>query len=822
MDTDDLGNGWVFAPGWPGIPPRWTSSAKSGVGTALGAESRVWFTTSHGIVDEIYYPSVDRACTRDLGFIVTDGQAFLSEEKRDARSETSVISPGVPAFHLRNTCNAGRYQIDKELLTDPHTDVVLQRIQFSALQGVVADYHLYVVLAPHLDNRGSDNTAWVGDYKGVPMLFAARNGSALALASSVPWLARSVGFVGFTDGWQELHAQKRLATTYTRAENGNVAMTGEIDLAASAGSCVLAVGFGVTAAEAGQHALASLTRGFDAAKDAYLSGWSSWHDSFSARLPEDPLYRRPCTWSASVVRAHEAKHFPGGIIASLSIPWGFSKGDDDLGGYHLVWPRDLAEAAGGFLAAGAHQDALRVLRYLQITQEADGHWSQNMWLDGTPYWHGIQMDETALPILLVDLAEQEGALSAAECKPFWPMVKGAAGFLVRNGPVSPQDRWEEDPGYAPFTLAAEIAALLAAADLGDACGEPGVATYLRETADAWNARVEDWIYVEHTELARLCGVDGYYVRVAQPDEAEAASPLQGFVPIKNRPTDQSVTQSSLMVSPDALALVRFGLRAADDPRIVNTVKVIDAVLKVATPRGPAWHRYNGDGYGEHGDGSPFDGTGIGRAWPLLTGERAHYELAAKRIAVATDLMKTLEAFAGDSGLLPEQIWDADDIPERELFTGEASGSARPLVWAHAEYLKLRRSLQETRVFDQPRQTVARYASGKTTASSFAFWRFNNKIRTMSDEKILRFESLAPVRVHWGIDGWRRVQDLDAVDTGLGVYVADLDTKALPAGTEVDFTFYWPQADRWEGTDFHVRIDGSAHVAQIDASLGRHL
>ncbi|MFP3581742.1 hypothetical protein SB659_19475, partial [Arthrobacter sp. SIMBA_036] len=90
----------------------------------------------------------------------------------------------------------------------------------------------------------------------------------------------------------------------------------------------------------------------------------------------------------------------GAIIASLSIPWGSSKGDDDLGGYHLVWTRDLVETAGGLLAAGAHADALEVLDYLVATQEADGHWVQNSWLDGRPYWKGIQMDETAFPILL--------------------------------------------------------------------------------------------------------------------------------------------------------------------------------------------------------------------------------------------------------------------------------------------------------------------------------------------------------------------------------------------------------------------------------------
>ncbi|MFI5179570.1 MAG: glycoside hydrolase family 15 protein, partial [Vicinamibacterales bacterium] len=647
---------WTDAPGWPGIAPRWTSSAKSGVGTALGPESRVWFTTSHGIVDEVYYPSVDRACTRDLGLIVTDGHTFFSEEKRDTDSDTSAVTPGVPAYRLRNTCRQGRYRIEKEIVTDPRTDVVLQHVRFVALQGAAADYRLFVLLAPHLDNRGSDNTAWVGDYKGVPMLFASRNGVALALACSTPWRARSVGFVGVSDGWQELNANRTLTRAFTRAANGNVALTGELALEADA--CLLALGFGTTAAEAGQHARASLMRGFEAARDEYVAGWTAWQESLGAGQPAEPRARELCRLSAAVLRTHEAKHFPGGVIASLSIPWGFAKGDDDLGGYHLVWPRDLASTAGGFLAAGAHAEAVRVLQHLRVTQEADGHWSQNMWLDGTPYWTGIQMDETALPILLVDLASREGALGADDRRDFWPMVERAAGFLVRNGPVSPQDRWEEDPGYSPFTLAAEISALLAAADLADERGAPAMARYLRETADAWNASIEDWIYVTGTDVARARGVEGYYVRVAEPDQADAASPLNGFVPIKNRPPGEGLTPAGAMVSPDALALVRFGLRAPDDPRVVATVAVIDALLKVTTPNGPAWHRYNGDGYGEHDDGSPFDGTGVGRAWPLLAGERAHFEIAAGRLSAAEDLTRALEAFAGSSGLLPEQVWDA--------------------------------------------------------------------------------------------------------------------------------------------------------------------
>jgi len=797
-------NPMMFAPGWPGIPARWTSSAKSGLGTAVSRDSRVWFTLSHGILNEVYYPRVDQACTRDLGFVVTDGQTLFSEEKRNASSETSQVAAGIPAYRIRNTAVDGRYRIEKEVLTDPWRDVVLQRVRFVPLQGTLADFRLYALLAPHLANRGSGNTAWVGDYKGTPMLFAERENYALALASTAPWLARSAGFVGVSDGWQELQANKRLSQTYTRAQNGNVALTGEIDLGSSDGTFVMALGFGPSATEAGQHALISLLEDFDGTHAEYVRAWVAWHAKLKGGIPpksRSPLYHA----SAAVLRTHESKRVEGGIIASLSIPWGFSKPDDDLGGYHLVWPRDLVETAGGFIAMGAHEHVRRVLRYLQVTQEPDGNWSQNMWLDGTPYWHGIQMDETALPILLVDLASRHGVIDTSWRDALWPMVRRAAAFLARNGPVSPQDRWEEEPGYAPFTIATEIAALVVAADLADAAANKIAADYLRETADAWNASIERWLYVKGTELAHQHRVDGYYVRVAVPDRADAASPREGFVPIKNRPPNQAVGPPAWMVSLDALALVRFGLRAPDDPRIVSTVKVADATLKIDTPRGPVWHRYQGDAYGEHADGGPFDGTGIGRAWPLLTGERAHYELAAGRTDVAEQLAQAMEALAGDSALLPEQVWDSADIPDRELFIGHASGSAMPLVWAHAEYVKLCRSLRDGEIFDRPPQSVQRYLVEKVT-SRHIIWRFNNKVRTMPVSKTLRIETLAPAVVHWSVDRWRNVHDIPTRDTTLGVHVAELGTMQLLSGDRVDFTFYWPEADRWEGADCVVYVE----------------
>ncbi len=812
-----------FAPGWPGIPPRWTSSAKTGIGTSLTPQNRVWFTLSHGILNEIYFPRLDQACTRDQEFLVTDGKGFFSEEKRDCEFENLLSEPGVPLYRLKNSSKDGRYRIEKEVLANPFRNVVLQRIRFVPLRGELEDYHLYSLLSPHLANYGYSNTAWSGEYKGTRMLFAERHGVCLAMAGSVPWRKTSVGFVGESDGWQDLSQHYEMEWEYTRAENGNVALTGEIDLAACDGEFVLAIGFGSDCFEAGQLTRSSLFEDFGALRKHYVDSWQEWQETLialdSPKRNHD-LYRS----SMTVLRAHEAKEFLGATIASLSIPWGFNKGMDDLGGYHLVWPRDLVEIAGGFAAAGATKDAVRVLRFLEATQEAEGNWAQNLWISGQPYWNGIQMDEAALPILLFDLLRRKAPDGIDGVHRWWAMIAKAAGYLVRNGPVTQQDRWEEDAGYSPFTLATEVAALLAAGDVAELIGEPDAAEFLRQTADFWNDNIERWCYADGTDLAFKLGIGGYYVRIAPPDAASVAGPLQGTVSIKNRAAAQSSESAAHVVSPDALALVRFGLRAPDDPRILNTVKVIDALLRVDLPQGASWYRYNGDGYGEHEDGSPFDGTGVGRPWPLLTGERAHYELAAGRRKSAESLLTALENFTCGGRLIPEQVWDSADIPDRGLFRGKLTGSACPLVWAHAEYVKLRRSLLEGEIFDRPPQPVERYQVQKKKATHVD-WRFNNRISTMPQGKTLRLSLLMPALVRWSFDGWTTIHDAATRDTGFGVHTFDLPTPELPAGGETSFTLYWPTADRWEGRDFGVTVDrerpqnnGVVAVESISAQL----
>jgi glucoamylase len=798
------------APGWPGIPPRWTSSAKSGVGTALSLGSRVWFTISHGILNEVYYPRVDYACTRDFGLLVTcPAERFFSEEKRDTTHAIRPLAHGVPAFRLTNDCTQNRYRIEKTVFCDPYRDTLVQQVSFQPRHGELSDYRLFALLSPHLVNAGAGNTGWVDDWKGEKMLFARGRGGALALGCTTPFRARAAGFVGVSDGWQDLSQHYELQWNYDHATNGNVALVAEIDLQASGGEFDLLLGFGRRYEEAAHRVIATLRDGSESCLTEYVRQWREWQvDLLPLDAPHDSsVSSSPYRVSTAVIRSHEAASFPGGFIASLSIPWGFAKGDDDLGGYHLVWPRDLVQTAGGLLASGAVLDARRVLRYLDGIQEADGHWPQNSWLDGSPYWNGVQMDECALPILLVDLIWREGDLSAEQLVRFWPMVHKAASYVVQNGPVTGQDRWEEDGGYSPFTLATEIAALLAAAEIAEHLGFGAMASYMRDTADAWNDKVEDWTYARDTELSRRLGIEGYYVRISPPETADAASPIDGFVPIKNRPPGDSVQKATAVISPDALALVRFGLRSPDDPRIRNTIEAIDALLKVDLPTGPCWRRYNGDGYGEHADGGPFDGTGIGRPWPLLTGERAHYELARGNHVEAERLLAVFESFASDGRLFPEQVWDADDIPERELYRGRPSGSAMPLVWAHAEHVKLLRSLREGRVFDMPPQTQQRYIV-EAVRARHALWCPNNKRRAIERGKILRIVLTAPGIVHWSADGWHTIRDTRTRDVGLGIHFADIADTDLTVATAVDFTLKWLADERWEGVDHRVTIEGS--------------
>lgn len=658
---------------------------------------------------------------------------------------------------------------------------------------------MYVLLSPHINNHGSDNNGWKGDYNGIPMLFAHRDNTTLALACSSAYLKCSVGYVGTSDGYSDLKQHHKMEWEYEKADNGNIALTAQIDISKNK-KVLFAIGFGRTADDAANQAWSSILDGFDLAKERYIYEWQKWQRLLKNIKSDRNTVGRNFRSSAAVLRSHDSKKFPGGIIASLSIPWGNQKGDGDLG-YHMVWPRDLVLSSGGFLELETKDNLLRVLNYLMSTQRDDGHWSQNMSLEGVPGWNGIQMDQVALPILLVNSAHHQKFLSEERMKVYWPIVRKAIVYLIKNGPSTQQDRWEEESGYTPFTLATEIAGLLAGAALAEVNNEKEIAKYCREAADYWNENIEQWLYVTDTTLSKEVGVEGYYMRI-NPSGKPAKEVKGKYINLKNHEGDNGKILLGDLICVDALALVRFGLRAANDPRILNTIKAIDAKLKVDTPSGPCWRRYVKDGYGEDVNGNFSSTHGIGRPWPLLTGERAHYEIAAGNIDKAKSLLKAMELFSNNS-LLPEQIWDAKDIPEKDLFFGKHSGSAMPLTWAHAEYIKLCSSIKKKKICDMPMFTEERYIIQKTR-SPFVVWRFNLQVKIIPIKKILRIEVLEEAVVHWTDDNWKTSNDMATRDTKLGMHTADIVLENSKA-EEIKFTFFWKKANRWEGNNFIISI-----------------
>jgi glucoamylase len=473
----------------------------------------------------------------------------------------------------------------------------------------------------------------------------------------------------------------------------------------------------------------------------------------------------------------------------LSVPWGNSS--DSSGGYHLVWARDCVEAGLALLALRQIDDARSVLSYLIAIQSADGSWHQNSYPDGQAFWSGIQLDEVGFPIILAaKLAEHNalGGLGGVSA-----MIRRAAHFLVQKGSISPQDRWEENSGISPFTLGIEIVALIAAAAFLDVEERE----FVLSLADYWNERIEDWTYVVDGPLARRFGVDGYYVRIGP---AAGQGGILGRISVANR-WGESVPAVTL-VGMEYLYLVRLGLRAANDPRIQNTNTITEALLKVETPLGIAYHRYNDDGYGEHADGSPYDGNGIGRAWPLLTGERAHFELQAGGDPLP--YLEMMTRMTGPAGLIPEQVWDSTPLPERGLEPGKPTGSAMPLVWAHAEFLKLLCARNEKRAIEML-TSVENHLRSKSVEPRTWHWRTNTPFDALPADRDFLIEAGAHFVLHLGFDGWHQVDDKPSTPLPFSRHGVRLSRQELQGRGVLDFTRYFVDEARWEGVDHHVLL-----------------
>jgi glucoamylase len=777
------------APGAPGIPPTWSSSAKEMVGCAFGP-SRIWFTIGGGIVNEVYYPRIDIPQIRDLGFVIANGKGFWVELKRLESHVLHTPGPGIPLVQLVH--RHARFEFALRIAPDPVREVLLLEIRLNGDPSL----RPYVLLAPHLGGTGHDNVAAIANYHGRRVLWAEQGPFALALAAAGErqqdaFGVSSAGYVGTSDGWQDFARNGAMVWEYGRAGPGNVALTGTLPCEA-----VLALAFGSSKESAATLALSALLQPFDHPWQEQLENWQAWHRASNptskalAALSE--ALNKEYLVSTAVLRTHQDKIYPGAMVASLSVPWGNTR--DERGGYHLVWPRDMVECAGALLALGAVEEAQEVLRYLIATQHEDGHWYQNQWLGGKPYWQGIQLDEAAFPVLLAAALAQRNALDGIEVH---DMVRRALGFIARTGPASDQDRWEEDAGVNAFTLAACISALVAGAPFL----EHGAGQFALVLADFWNGHIEDWTAAYDTPLARRLQVKGYYVREAPVQTLDDDNALRHVLSIKNRIDDAGLPAEE-QVGTDFLQLVRFGLRRANDPLIQDSIRVIDALLKVDTPNGPSWHRYNGDGYGEQADGTPFDGAGVGRAWPLLTGERGHYALAAGDDPLP--YLEAMAAMANSSGMISEQIWDAPPVPDRGLFPGRPTGSAMPLAWAHAEFIKLVHSLELGRPFDRPDAVWERYR-GQRPQPVQEFWCEHAPIARIRPQANLLICLRAPGMIHWTADSWQSTNDISTRASGLGLHVAELPTKDLKTGTQISFKYNNAETGVWSAQDSSVIV-----------------
>lgn len=769
----------VSAPGAPGSKPVWSSGAKTAVGTALSIPSRMWFTVAKGVVNEVYFPDIDCANFRGLKFMVTNGTDFFSDQEDDAEHKTRWIAPGVPGAMVESVCKQGKYRIEAEIITDPSRDVLDMSILFESK--VDEDLQLYAFCNPHVGDQGADNEAWVGEYKGLQLMFAERDGLCIAAGCSSGFMKASVGYRGSSDGLEELKKHKRLTRIYTEAKQGNVIWLAQIDWRKTGGRFRCVVAGGGSPAEAALQARMALMARFEDTRKCFVAPWQAEQEKFEKINGLGEIGSNYRT-SFAVLRTHESKRFPGGFVASLSIPWGFARGDSDTGGYHVLWPRDMCETALALLAAGDVESARRAMHYLSAVQEPDGNMSQNMWLNGVEHWTSIQMDGTAFPVLLADALRRGGHIRVDE---FWEVIRRTASFLVKVGPYTKEDRWEANAGYSPYTMAVEVAALLAAAEFADEMGERAIAEFLRSTADAWNDEIDELTYVTGTSLAKHAKVDGYYVRIMPIEALQARSLKNVITSLVNHHGGAMKHHAVNIASPDALALVRFGLRAPDDPRMLHTVKVIDRTLKTETATGPVWHRYTDDGYGEHADGAPFKQWGIGRGWPLLAGERAHYEIALGNFAGADELRRVMERQTSECGLMPEQVWDSKDIPKRLLFNGHPTGSGMPLVWAHAEYISLLRSIKDRGVWNCPPQTYRRYVVERRVAG-FQIWTEEQQRARLAEGKMLRIDSQTAERVEWSVDGWKTKREVALTDSQLGVKYAILPVATLRSGARVDF------------------------------------
>ncbi len=689
------------APGAPGGIHVWAPADKHGFGAAEQLTSKAWFTLRQGSLTEVYYPDLSTPAFRGLQFAVSDGRRLQRETVDDDPKHIEPLAPGITSrvepvpgsLAFRQVTQGSGWRLTKTWITDPARATVLAQVKFESLTG--KRLKLYVLADPAPGNDGDDDLGSSPDHQ----LVSSDDVAASAVDASPKFKATTSGYRGTaSDPWTDL--QDGRLGSYDASAAGNVVQAAEtaLDGTRHKQTMTLAIGFGANAGAARATASRSLATGFDSAAARYMKGWRDYRSKLK-RAPQsvqrsDNL-RRVYEQSVLVLAASEDKTHRGASIASPSMPWiwGTLKLEEDKrysGPYHLVWPRDLYHVATAQKAAGDDGAANRLLDYLWRVQKPDGSWWQNTFVDGREKWTTEQLDQVSLPIVL---AWWLGRTRASD----WASVQKAADYLVSHGPDSDQERWENQNGYSPNTIATEIAGLICAADIARKNRNPQKAAAYEKLADEWQQRVESWTATTNGPYSP----NPYYLRVTKdgmPDNGTTYNLGDNF----DRPVDQRE-----IVDNSFLGLVLFGVKKYNDPTVINSLAVGDAQLASAG----IWHRFSFDGYGEQADGGDWDlffdnpaRQTRGRLWPLLSGERGEYELIANR--GATPFLTTIAGTANDGLMLPEQVWD-DQPPPGER-SGKGTRSATPLAWTHGQFIRLAWSIDAGRPIERPSIVACRY------------------------------------------------------------------------------------------------------------------
>jgi glucoamylase len=723
----------------PGSAAAWTTGNKLAVGTAANTTSKVWFTVAKGITSEVFYPRLDVANMQDMQYVVTDGSTFVDLERDQTNHVVSMPDEKALEYTITNTDKRAmpRYSITNTYITDPSRNTLLIRTRFQSLNG--GAYQLYLLENPSMAGGGAnDNASWDATNSallssGTETLFNSPMPvfSALKVASPNGFIAHDNGYAGqASDCLVDLTANDVLNHQFDKvAANGNVVQCGQIGSISPDTTFTVALGYGSDAASAIDAANGSLTAGFTDREAAYRGGWNGYVNGLRAApasVSSDTL-RRAYYVAAMALHAAEDKTFPGASIAGFATPWGdFANGDTLNDGYHRVWGRDLYQQATGLIAAGDSAQALRMAQfmwnnqYISVSTPGDnttyppGSFPRYSPVSGTsgasptqPTQLGCceQFDQDAFAILLA-------WMTGLTDNTTYQKIKMTANHVQTAGPDT-TERWEEQFGKSPSSIAAEIAGLVAAADIARQNGDTTSAATWEAKADLWRSSLAGWTFT----TSGFWGGHQYYERIdktSNPNDGETLCFIEGAF------AAHDVTDFGF------LDLVRLGERLPNDSNVSTSLSPSasasdgNSTVQVTMPSGDIYfHRYNHDNYGESNDdcsGFPADTVNVnecrphdgvnrfGRPWPVLSGERGEYELANGH--AATLYLQSMADAANDGYFIPEQIWDRSDVSCYAL--GRPTGSAAPLNWAEGQYLRLSQSIDAGYNLDTPSVAKARY------------------------------------------------------------------------------------------------------------------